>query len=88
MTLDFLREAANVVLVGPNGVGKTALARNPAHHALINGHTVLFATAGQLLGDLAALDSDSTLRRRLRYYAPALLVIDEVGYLSYSNRRL
>jgi len=38
-------------------------------------------------GDLAALDSDSALRRRLRYYAaPALLVIDEVGYLSYSNR--
>ena len=51
------------------------------------GHTVLFATAGQLLGDLAPIDSDSVLRRRLRHYAaPALLVIDEVGYLSYSNR--
>ena len=40
-----------------------------------------------MLGDLAALDSDSALRRRLRHYArPSLLVIDEVGYLSYSNR--
>ena len=39
------------------------------------------------MGDLAALDSDSTLRRRLRHYVnPTLLVIDEVGYLSYSNR--
>ena len=48
---------------------------------------MLFTTAGQLLGDLAAIDSDSALRRRLRHYAaPALLVIDEVGYLSYSNR--
>jgi DNA replication protein DnaC len=48
---------------------------------------VLFTTAGQLLGDLAALDSDSALRRRLRHYArPRLLLIDEVGYLSYSNR--
>ena len=48
---------------------------------------MLFTSAGQLLGDLAALDSDSTLRRRLRHYAhPDLLVIDEVGYLSYSNR--
>ena len=38
------------------------------------------------MGDLAALDSDSALRRRLRYHvAPTLLVIDEVGYLSYSN---
>ena len=36
---------------------------------------------------LAALDSDSALRRRLRHYAaPTLLMIDEVGYLSYSNR--
>src|SRR6516165_5605779 len=87
MTLDFLKEATNVVLVGPNGVGKTTLARNLAYHALVHGHTVLFTTAGQLLGDPAALDSDSALRRRLRHYAaPTLLVIDEVGYLSYSNR--
>ncbi len=54
---------------------------------VLEGHTVLFATAGQLLGDLAGLDSDSALRYRLRRYAaPDLLVIDEVGYLSYSNR--
>jgi DNA replication protein DnaC len=87
MTLDFLKDATNVVLVGPNGVGKTTLARNLAHQALIHGHTVLFTNAGQLLGDLAALDSDSALRRRLRHYAaPSLLCIDEVGYLSYSNR--
>ena len=87
MTLDFLKDAANVVLVGPNGVGKSTLAQNIAHQALIDGHTVLFTSAGQLLGDLCALDSDSALRRRLRHYArPQLLVIDEVGYLSYSNR--
>ena len=80
-------QAANVVLVGPNGVGKSTLARNIAHQALIQGHTVRFATAGELLGELAALDSDTALRRRLRHYAsPDLLVIDEIGYLSYSNR--
>jgi DNA replication protein DnaC len=63
------------------------LARNLAHEALVHGHTVLFTSAGQLLGELASLDSDSALRRRLRYYAaPTLLLIDEVGYLSYSNR--
>jgi len=87
MALDFLKEATNVILVGPNGVGKSTLARNIAHQAVIHGHTVLFTSAGQLLGDLAALDSDSALRRRLRHYArPDLLAIDEVGYLSYSNR--
>ncbi|HEY6256540.1 MAG TPA: IS21-like element helper ATPase IstB [Xanthobacteraceae bacterium] len=87
MALDFLADATNVVLVGPNGVGKSTLARNIAHHAVIHGHTVLFASAGQMLGDLAALDSDSALRRRLHHYVrPSLLIIDEVGYLSYSNR--
>jgi DNA replication protein DnaC len=87
MTLDFLNDATNVILVGPNGVGKSTLAQNIAHQALIRGRTVLFTSAGQLLGDLCALDSDTALRRRLRHYArPQLLVIDEVGYLSYSNR--
>jgi DNA replication protein DnaC len=87
MTLEFLNDATNVVLVGPNGVGKSTLAQNIAHQALVHGHTVLFTSAGQLLGDLCALDSDAALRRRLRHYArPQLLVIDEVGYLSYSNR--
>jgi DNA replication protein DnaC len=87
ITLEFIKEAANVVFVGPNGVGKSMFAQNIAHQAVIDGHTVLFTNAGQLLGDLCALDSDSALRRRLRHYArPQLLVIDEVGYLSYSNR--
>jgi DNA replication protein DnaC len=87
MALDFLRETANVVLIGPNGVGKSMWAQNLAHQALLQGATVLFTTAGQMLGELAALDSDSALRRRLRHYAaPDLLIIDEVGYLSYGNR--
>jgi len=87
MSLEFIAEAANVVLVGPNGVGKSMTVKNVAHQALIRGHTVRFTTAGELLGDLAALDSDTALRRRLRHYAaPDLLVIDEIGYLSYSNR--
>ncbi|MDO9714412.1 IS21-like element helper ATPase IstB [Paracraurococcus lichenis] len=87
MSLDFLEDAGNVVLLGQNGTGKTTLAQNLAHQALVAGHTVLFTTAGQLLGDLSAIDSDAILRRRLRHYArPDLLIVDEVGYLSYANR--
>lgn len=87
MTLQFMADATNVVLVGSNGLGKTMCACNLGYQAVLAGHTALFVTAGHLLGDLAALDSDSALRRRLRHYAaPDLLLIDEVGYLSYSNR--
>lgn len=87
MRLSFMADATNVMLVGTNGLGKTMLACNLAHQALLQGHTVLFTSAADMLGELAALDSDSALRRRLKRYAtPDLLVIDEVGYLSYSSR--
>ena len=87
MSLEFIANAVNVVLVGPNGVGKSMLAKNIAHQAVIRGHTVRFTNAGELLGDFAALESDTSLRRRLHQYeAPDLLLIDEIGYLSYSNR--
>jgi DNA replication protein DnaC len=87
MRLGFLNEAANAVLVGPNGVGKSTIARNIAHEAVLLGHTVLFTTAAQMLNELAAQDGDRALRQRLALYArPRLLVIDEIGYLSYSNR--
>ena len=87
MTLTFMEDASNIVLVGPNGVGKTMCACNLGYQAVLAGRTALFITAAQLLGELAALDSDSALRRRLKHYAsPDLLMIDEVGYLSYSNR--
>ncbi len=87
MLLGFLAEAANAVFVGPSGVGKSTLAQNLAYQALAAGHSVLFTTAGQMLSDLCATDSDSTLRRRIdRYARPDLLAVDEVGYLSYSNR--
>lgn len=87
MGLEFIKNAGNAILVGPSGVGKTMIASNIAHQAALNGYTVIFASAGKLLGELAALDSDSALRYRLRRYASVdLLVMDEVGYMSYNTR--
>jgi DNA replication protein DnaC len=86
-TFGFVREAANVVLLGPNGVGKSMIAKNLAHQAILAGHTARFTTASEMLHDLAAQDSDLSLTRRLRRYCtPTVLAIDEVGYLSYDTR--
>jgi DNA replication protein DnaC len=86
-SLGFLATGHNAVLVGPNGVGKTMILKNVAHQAVVQGHSVRFSTASDMLADLAAQDSSAALARRLRRYTvPAVLCIDEVGYLSYDNR--
>ena len=87
LSLRFVDEGVNAVLLGPNGVGKTMILRNLAHQAALRGHTVRFTTASDMLADLAAEDSSAALARKLkRYCAPRLLCIDEVGYLSYNTR--
>lgn len=87
MQLSFLKEATNIIFCGPNGVGKSTIARNIAYQAVLRGHTALFITAAKMLNELASQDGDNALRRRMKYYSkPDVLVIDEVGFLSYSNR--
>jgi DNA replication protein DnaC len=85
LTLDFIREGRNLALIGTNGLGKTMIARNIAHQAILAGYSVLSTTAAELIEDLRSC-SPETLRRRLaRYTRPHLLCIDEVGYLSYDS---
>ena len=86
-TLAFLQGATNLILVGPNGLGKTMLAKNLLHQAVLRGHTARFTLASDMLHDLAAQDGSTQLARRLRRYTgPQVLCIDEVGYLSYDAR--
>ena len=85
--LDFLSEGVNPLVIGPNGIGKTMIAKNIAYQAAIKGYTARFITASDMLNDLAAQDTAMSLSRRLkRYCRPDLLCIDEVGYLSYDSR--
>jgi DNA replication protein DnaC len=86
LTLDFLEDGRNFVLLGANGLGKTMIAKNLAYQAAVAGYSVLFVTAAELLDDLRSEVAQSTFRRKLTKYAsPRLLVIDEVGYLSYDH---
>lgn len=86
-TYRFVEEAANVVLVGPNGVGKTMICQNLAHQGVLRGFSVRFTTASAMLNDLASQDGSRALTRALaRYCRPRILVVDEVGYLSYGTR--
>jgi DNA replication protein DnaC len=86
LTLDFLPEARNLVLVGRNGLGKTMIAQNICHAAVLAGSSVLFRSAPALLEELHRQTLEGR-RRKLRAYANVgLLCIDEVGYLSFDDK--
>ena len=83
-TLDFLTTGENVILVGPQGLGKTMLAKNLVHQAVLAGYSARFLTAADLVLDLNGQDTSRALERRLRAYTrPHLLALDEIGYLAY-----
>lgn len=76
-SLDFVAKGENVVLVAPQGLGKTMLTKNLLHHAVLAGHSALFITAADLLLDLNGQETSRALERRLRAYArPQILAID------------
>ncbi len=86
LTLDFLAESRNLVLVGRNGLGKTMIAQNICHQAVLAGHSVLFRSAAALLEELHRQTPEGR-RRKFRTYANVgLLCIDEVGYLSFDDK--
>jgi DNA replication protein DnaC len=86
-TLEFLADRTNVVFVGPSGVGKTHLANALGQLACLRGHRTRFVLAADLVNDLVAAQAKNTLHRRLTAYAaPQLLIVDELGYLSFDTR--
>jgi DNA replication protein DnaC len=75
--LGFLEDGSNVILAGAQGLGKTMIARNVAHQAVLQGHSVRCVTAAELLLDLGGQETSRALERRLRAAVkPRLLAID------------
>jgi DNA replication protein DnaC len=76
LTLDFLGEPRNLILVGRNGLGKTMIAQNICHAAVLAGSSVFFRSAPALLEDLHRQTPEGR-RRKLRSYANVgLLCVD------------
>ncbi|MBF5042493.1 MULTISPECIES: IS21-like element helper ATPase IstB [Myxococcaceae] len=86
-TLAFLKEKTNIVFVGPSGVGKTHLANALGQLACLQGHRVKFVVAADLVNHLVAAQARNALARALTTWgAYELLLIDELGYLSFDSR--
>src|SRR5213594_258533 len=86
LSADFVTEGRCLILGGKPGRGKTHLAVAIAYRAIQNGFDSLFVTAAELIDDLSAAFRSGRLADALaRYVHPAVLVIDEIGYLTYGT---
>jgi len=82
MSLEFIEQKKDIILIGNPGVGKSFLAKCMAYEATIACKKVLFTTAMDMINHLIAAEADKSLLNKLNYYVkPALLICDEIGYL-------
>jgi DNA replication protein DnaC len=78
----FIKDKANLIYLGGVGLGKTHIATALGYQACLEGHSVLFSSAIDVINTLSAAKSAGRLKQDLKKYTkPALLILDELGYL-------
>jgi len=83
---DFVTDGRCRVLLGRSGRGKTHLAVAIAYRAIQNGFDAKCTTAAALIDDLSRAGAEGRLQKALAAYThPHVLVVDEVGYLTYGT---
>lgn len=83
---ELVSEGRSLILFGKTGRGKTHLAIAVAYKAIQNGFSAKFVTAAELIADLSDAAREGGFREALSTYTqPQVLVVDEVGYLAYSD---
>jgi DNA replication protein DnaC len=80
-SLSFIDTKSNIALLGPPGVGKTHLAAALAVSACRAGHSIYFTSLDDMIRHLRADELGRLIRKMHAYTRPAVLIIDEVGYL-------
>ena len=80
--LDFITRAEVLHFLGPPGTGKSHLATALGVAAVRAGRSVYRATLAEIVEALGRAEREGRLLERIRFYArPALLIVDEIGYL-------
>jgi DNA replication protein DnaC len=79
---DITQEGLSVLFVGTSGLGKTHLARALGWSLCQKGRRVRFGTLSSMALDLITAEQTGTLKKTMYEYThPALLILDEVGYV-------
>lgn len=85
--LTFLEHNANVILLGTVGLGKSLLAIALGYHACLQGISVLFTSAIDIVNTLTTAQKTGRLKLELkRYLRPSILIVDELGYLPIDKK--